>query len=59
MCDSKTIGKHLKVAKQFSHVRIEKKTNMASIQLFYLLNASAICTIFTHNWTQCFDSFSL
>ena len=33
-----------------------KKINMAS---FYLLNASAICTISPHNWTKCFDGFSL
>ena len=34
--------------------------NMVSIQKsFYMLNSSAICTIFPHNWTKCFDGFSL
>ena len=37
-----------------------KKLNMASIQQsFHLLNAFAICTIFPHNSTKCFDGFSL
>ena len=37
------------------------KINMASIQQsFYFLNASAIWTIFRHNWTlECFYDFSL
>ena len=39
---------------------LQKKLNMASIKRsFYLLNASAICTIFPHNLREYFDDFNL